>query len=244
MIHTGVPNLQVVKKAIVNFLQESNGHLTNGVTLLQKNDVHGDLRWACYATATDGAVTRTILVWHIATTLCEHQLDKHQSKEADKIKIASILSKYCMHLLAFAPNLLPDHSSISESILDQAIEDAGKLLIEAKDKKIEGKGKIVGRCQILLEISTDDCVGDETKLIAQGVQLARYLTENIQDFTTRWKVLSGFWVEMMLYISPSDDTRAHLEVLARGGEFITHLWALLTHAGVLKRGPTQTNDVV
>ncbi|CAO2142906.1 unnamed protein product [Urochloa humidicola] len=236
---------KIVKKAIVNFLQESNGHLTNGVTSLQKNGVHGDLSWACHATATDGAVTRTILVWHIATTLCEHQLDKHQSKKENNIEIASTLSKYCMHLLAFAPNLLPDHRSISESILDHAIEDAGKLLKEAKDKKIEGKDKkIVARCQILLEISTDDCVGDETKLTAQGVQLARYLTENIQDFTTRWTVLSEFWAEMMLYVSPSDDARAHLEVLAKGGEFITHLWALLTHAGVLKRGPTQTNDVV
>jgi hypothetical protein len=61
----------------------------------------------------------------------------------------------------------------------------------------------------------------------------------IQDKALRWKVLSDFWAEMMLYVAPCDDgqARAHLEALARGGEFITHLWALLTHAGVLKRPP-------
>ncbi|CAL4982566.1 unnamed protein product [Urochloa decumbens] len=223
---------------------KKNGHLTNGVTSLQKNAVRG-VSWACDATATDGAVTRTILIWHIATTLCEHQLDK-QAKEEHAVKTASTLSKYCMHLLAFAPNLLPDHSTISESILDQSIDEAGELLKEAMDKKIKGKNKKAERrCEILMEIGiTHDCVGDETKLVAQGIHLARHLIENIEDSTLRWKVLSDFWVEMMLYVSPSDDARAHLEFLIRGGEFITHLWALLTHAGVLKRGPTEPKDVV
>ncbi|CAN6382109.1 unnamed protein product [Urochloa humidicola] len=226
-----------VKKAVVDSLLGSNGHMTNGVRSLKKNRVQDHLSWACDATATDGAVTRTIVVWHIATTLCEQQLDK-QAREEDTVKTASTLSKYCMHLLAFAPNLLPDHSSISESILDGSIDEASKLLNESKGKN----KKFEGRYEVLRQISTDDCVGDDTRLVAQGVHLARQLTENIQDSTTRWKVLSDFWSEMMLYVSPSDDARAHLEVLARGGEFITHLWALLTHAGVLNRpGP---KDVV
>ncbi|RCV38658.1 hypothetical protein SETIT_8G160200v2 [Setaria italica] len=233
-----------VKKAIVDSLLRSNGNLTNGVTSLQNNGV-SCLSWACDANTTDGAVARTIVVWHIATTLCEQKLDK-KAKEEDAVKTASTLSKYCMHLLAFAPNLLPDHSSVSESILDQSIDEASKLLKEGKNKKIKGKNKkIEGRCEILMEINTDDgCVRDEKKLVAKGVHLAKQLTDNIHDFTTRWKVLSDFWAEMMLYVSPSDDAREHLEVLAKGGEFITHLWALLTHAGVLKRGPTGPKDVV
>ncbi|RCV39179.1 LOW QUALITY PROTEIN: hypothetical protein SETIT_8G202800v2 [Setaria italica] len=238
-----------VKKAIIDSLLGSNGNLTNGVTSLQNNGVNC-LSWACDATATDGAVARTIV--HITTTLCEQKLDK-QAKEEDAVKTASTLSKYCMHLLASAPNLLPDHSSISESILDQSIDEAGKLLKEAKENKIEGKNKkikgknkkIEGRCEILMQIRTDDdCVGDETRLVAQGVHLAKQLIDNIEDFTTRCKVLSDFWAEMMLYVSPSEDAWEHLEVLAKGGEFITHLWALLTHAGVLKRGPTEPKDVV
>ncbi|CAN6226809.1 unnamed protein product [Urochloa humidicola] len=230
-----------VKKTIVDSLLESNGHLTNGERSLQKNRVHDHLSWACDATATDGAVTRTIVVWHIATTLCEQQLDK-QAREEETVKTASTLSKYCMHLLAFAPNLLPDHSSIAESILDESIDEARNLLEEAKGKN--KKFTLAKWCEVLRQISTDDCVGDEARLVVQGVHLARQLTGNIQDPTTRWKVLSDFWVEMMLYVSPSDDARPHLlEVLGRGGEFITHLWALLTHAGVLNRPTTVPKDV-
>ena len=78
-----------------------------------------------------------------------------------------------------------------------------------------------------------------------GAQLARQLTAGIEDRTLQWKVLSDFWAEMMLYIAPCDDSqaRAHLEAMARGGEFITHLWALLTHAGVLNRDPTGSEAV-
>ncbi|XP_034570095.1 uncharacterized protein [Setaria viridis] len=231
-----------VKKAVIDSLLGSNGHLTNGITSLQRNGVHDDLAWACDAAATDGAVTRTILVWHIATTLCEHLLDK-EGKKAEAVIIASTLSKYCMHLLAFAPDLLPDHSSISEAILDdQSIDKEGDQW-QRLGGLLEGANDLESRCKKLLEISTNDGNDDEAPLLAQGAQLARQI-EGIQDSTKRWKVLSDFWAEMMLYVSPSDDARVHLEVLTRGGEFITHLWALLTHAGVLKRGPTEPKDIV
>ncbi|KAJ1254340.1 hypothetical protein BS78_05G271700 [Paspalum vaginatum] len=210
-----------VKKAVIDsLLAESNGLLTSGATSLLNN---------CDATATGGGVTNTILVWHIATTLCWHKLDA-QAKKEDAVMTADALSKYCSYLLAFAPQLLPDHCSVSESelILDQAIKEADKLL--RKPKKLEE------RCRVLMEYS-----GDEAPLLTQGAKLARHLVQDIKDPALRWKVLSEFWAEMMLYISPSDDARAHLEALAKGGEFITHLWALLTHAGVLKRGPAEPN---
>ncbi|CAM0870674.1 unnamed protein product [Alopecurus aequalis] len=190
-----------VKQAIVNSLLESKGDLTKGVRSLRNNGVHGHLSWAC-----DGSATRTIMVWHIATTLCKHHLDtqtKQNSKQPSDVHteskdevqkasmVASTLSRYCAYLVAFAPKLLPDHTS------------------GGADMKVS--------------------------LVELGARLARQLTEDIQEPTLRWKVLSDFWAEMMLYVAPSDDALAHLEALAKGGEFITHLWALLTHAGMLKQ---------
>jgi hypothetical protein len=51
----------------------------------------------------------------------------------------------------------------------------------------------------------------------------------------RWEILADFWAEMMLFVTPSNDTTVHAEHLAKGGEFVTHLWALLSHAGILER---------
>jgi len=225
-----------VKEAIVDSLLRSKGQMTNGVASLQNNGVHGKLSRACDATATDGTVTRTILVWHIATTLCEHHLVDAHDREDDAVRTASTLSRYCLHLLAFAPDLLPDHSSESESMLDRTLDEARELLKKAKT--------LASRCEELMRNSTHDGDGDEESLVKQGARLARCLIDDIPETKFRWKVLSDFWAEMMLYVSPSDDARAHLEALAKGGEFITHIWVLLTHAGVLKRGPAGPKDVI
>ncbi|XP_066342268.1 uncharacterized protein [Miscanthus floridulus] len=187
-----------VKKAVVDSLLRSNGHLTNGVASLRNNGVD-NLFWACDATATDGSVTRTILVWHIATTLCKHQLDAQAKKEeeedakrGDTVTTATTLSQYCMHLLAFAPDLLPDHSSISESILDESIKEAGDL--------IKGCNK-ENCCEELMKNGARN--GDDYEALSpvvKGVQLARHLIEDIQEPALRWKVLSEFWAEMMLAV--------------------------------------------
>ncbi|CAM0952513.1 unnamed protein product [Alopecurus aequalis] len=249
-----------VKQAVVDSLIEGNGHLTNGVRSLRSNGVHEKLSWAC-----DGNVTNTILVWHIATAICKNQLDAAMPKkgwglskvvsclskyccactnkldvsvsEEDHAKIttasevASSLSQYCAYLIAFAPDLLPDHSFDSTSILDRSIKDVSELL-----GSLKGAKKLEAKCEQWMEM--DDTATDrDLRPVVLGVRLARQLTNKIEDVAQRWKVLSDFWAEMMLYVAPGDNAqaRAHLEALARGGEFITHLWALLTHAGVLER---------
>lgn len=79
---------------------------------------------------------------------------------------------------------------------------------------------------------------EATTIFQSGAKLRKQL-EEIEDVTRRWKVLADFWCEMMLCVSPSDNVNEHIEQLTRGGEFITHLWALLSHAGILERGQDQ-----
>lgn len=50
--------------------------------------------------------------------------------------------------------------------------------------------------------------------------------------------MADFWAEMMVYIAPSNNVAGHIELLAEGGEFVTHVWALLMHAGILERPST------
>jgi hypothetical protein len=138
--------------------------------------------------------------------------------------------------VAFAPDLLPGHSFDSASILDKSIEDARRLLdFKGTRSTMEQK------CAKLKSIANSS----NLDIVVQGALLACQLTEEIRNKKPQWEFLSDFWAEMMLYVAPCDDAqaRAHLEALARGGEFITHLWALLTHAGVLKPAPTGSEAV-
>ncbi|CAM0952512.1 unnamed protein product [Alopecurus aequalis] len=271
------------KKAVIDSLGRSKGRLKCGTRSPEENGVQDKLLPWVWDTSAE-MVTQTILVWHIATTICKHEfgaaLPKHgkqlmavlpeekenvpskgKEEDDDAVFTASSLSQYCAYLIAFAPDLLPAHTFDSASILEKCIEDARKFKPLKDAKTIEKK------CEMLMRnIDTDNNTTDSKDptlvsnatdskdppitsdtdnkvppppiVIQLGAQLATQLKS--MDVQKRWKVLSEFWAEMMLYISPCDDAkaRAHLEALARGGEFITHLWALLNHAGMLEREKT------
>jgi hypothetical protein len=55
------------------------------------------------------------------------------------------------------------------------------------------------------------------------LELGKLLEDLISDKELRWKVLAEFSVEIILYITPSDNVRGHVEQLANGGEFRTHI---------------------
>lgn len=96
--------------------------------------------------------------------------------------------------------------------------------------QIQGYGSVV---RITFWKSCKVCQNHEPneKIFHKGVRLGKQL-EGMEERTC-WKVLADFWVEMLLYIAPSDNVKEHIQNLTNGGEFITHLWALLTHAGIL-----------
>ena len=45
-------------------------------------------------------------------------------------------------------------------------------------------------------------------------------------------MLALLWVQTLLYVAPYGDVQSHMQRLSQGGEFITHLWALLYHIGI------------
>jgi hypothetical protein len=46
-----------------------------------------------------------------------------------------------------------------------------------------------------------------------------------------WRLLADFWSALILSVAPSGRLNEHAEAVARGGELVTLLWALLMHAG-------------
>ncbi|KAL8143839.1 hypothetical protein V2J09_016871 [Rumex salicifolius] len=136
-------------KAVIQSLCVNGQTLSNGAASLERNQVH--LSWACKNHTTNSHV---ILIWHIATSICEM-------------------------------------SPIPYSDFQDAANFSGAKL---------------------------------------GKQLM-----NIEDARETWKVLEDFRAEMILYLAPSKDASVHAEYLVSGGEFLTHLWVLLTHPGIVDR---------
>jgi hypothetical protein len=59
-----------------------------------------------------------------------------------------------------------------------------------------------------------------------------------EDEASACRILSDFWSDMVLFVAPSEKIKGHVQAMARGGEFITLVWALLLHAGVTTRPNT------
>ncbi|KAJ4802179.1 hypothetical protein LUZ62_014745 [Rhynchospora pubera] len=211
-----------VKNAIFDTLVRSRGELTNGTVALQRcgQSIFHDLQW----TLNLATPVHTIMVWHIATSFCAiHPVKEGGNKESIEpdFTVATHLSNYCAYLVAFLPDLLPLTTSNSlKYMLWKVFEETCEFF--HRERKLEAKYKMMMSC------------GDgDGKIIHRGSSLGRYLSENINDDTQRWKMIAEFWSEYILFIVPSGSTRAHIQELGNGSEFITHLWALLYHGGII-----------
>ncbi|KAL3742115.1 hypothetical protein ACJRO7_017576 [Eucalyptus globulus] len=212
-----------VKQAVFDALKSIKDiKLENGEASLTRNLVSDELSWACQLETQ----TQVIMVWHIATSFCEHQLQQGRSNLSimRNSLVTTNLSKYLAYLVAFAPWLLPDHPSVADYVFNQAI-------IETKD--------FFQNCKTM-----DNRVKEMKRMGRAGLGLGYQLVNDINDKEIIWRILADFWVELVLYVAPLDNARAHVEHLARGGEFVTHLWGLLSHTRIERRPPTKPPNVL
>ncbi|KAL3741591.1 hypothetical protein ACJRO7_017109 [Eucalyptus globulus] len=209
-----------VKKAIARSLAK---YLEKGQVSLRRNDLSDELSWACDLETT----THVIMVWHIATTLCEHEVPCAQlsQEHTDNFGIATNLSHYLAYLVAYAPRMLPGHPCRTKYIFGRAVSEAREKLGDSfvsMEKRIKK-----------LKMVIDDERYRET-IVGRGAQLGMQLVNEVVDKGRIWKVLADFWVDMMLYVAPSNDTAVHAKYLTTGGEFVTHIWVLVSHAGITR----------
>nr|CAB3451875.1 unnamed protein product [Digitaria exilis] len=220
-----------VKAYIIRTLRRyhSNGQqLNNSIESLRRKGVGEMFLRAC----SSNSISDTILTWHIATCILEVRYPyQHGFRPGLDHKItATHLSRYCTYLMVWSPELLPDDEEGTKSLYETIKEDVkcalagftaavGSLTPEAEYEQVIR----------FLNAKSNHAV------TRNGVMLGRQLVELIEGEDTPWAVLAEFWVDMLLYIAPSDNVRGHLEAIARGGELITLLWALLTHAGIMSR---------
>ncbi|XP_078159004.1 uncharacterized protein LOC144554565 [Carex rostrata] len=209
-----------VKEAIFDTLVQSRGDRTNdnanANAALQRNGaiVYEELKW----TLDLETPVHIIMVWHVATCLCAIPL-VNVGGNKDR-KVATDLSNYCAYLVAFHPDLLPLTGNSVKYMFREIFDETRKFFggvcsMDAKREKL---------------MNSKD--GDQ-KIIYRGSKLAHALIEKVPDYAQRWKLMADFWSGLILDIAPLGSIRAHIEQLSNGSEFITHLWALLYHAGII-----------
>ncbi|XP_056175744.1 uncharacterized protein LOC115663033 [Syzygium oleosum] len=209
-----------VKKAIAQSLEK---YLEKGQASLRLNDLSDVLSWACNLET----ATHVIMVWHIATTFCEHEVPRAQlsQEQRDDFDVATELSQYLAYLVAFAPRLLPGHPCRTEYIFGRAVSEARELVggsLVSMEERIQKLKKVIDNEQY-----------QETS-VGRGARLGMQLVNVVAGEGQIWKVLADFWADMLLYVAPSNDTAAHGKYLTTGGEFVTHIWVLVSHAGITR----------
>jgi hypothetical protein len=151
-----VPLAGEVRKEVLDSLRKTRGLPCVGRSL-KESGRHLQLHWACDHLPTH---THTVLVWHIATTMCDLQ-DTDRPKNAHR-RVATTLSGYCAYLLAFVPDMLPDNSYKATQILDAVVAECRAHLLGARDMPT--------RCDIMFQLgekkpSSSQAVEDDTPLI-------------------------------------------------------------------------------
>ncbi|XP_039822579.1 uncharacterized protein LOC120684765 [Panicum virgatum] len=139
-------------------------------------------------------------------------------------RVANALSKYCAYLVVSAPELLPGPASD----VTHAYNDF-KL---SKDLYL----RVISDPEFWKGLSSRSTFGITPT--QAGLHLAKLLVGDDRpplDGTRSsdvWETLADVWVRMLVYAAPYGNLEAHMRHLSQGGEFITHIWALLYHIGI------------
>lgn len=223
----------------------------------------------------------SILVWHIATSLCEIELAQHYntsltlSEVLSAIKTAlncfssqpyvikegrieealranyvaaNSLSRYCAYLLVKEPDLLPDSYLTADDIFRSTIAEASDVL-NGCDTLQSIYRTLIREGEPRQGIVEDAGSGNRNRrpethpnmILEKAARLAWSLIHQFRDERVRWKVLAEVWADILVHTAPSWNAAAHKKCLATGGEFITHIWVILSHCDIQrsKRWPRQ-----
>ncbi|GJN05335.1 hypothetical protein PR202_ga22956 [Eleusine coracana subsp. coracana] len=232
-----VPVSEAVKDAVLRSLLSSHGRLSKGGAAARR--FGGKLDWALYGSQKSdrSSTAELILMWHIGTRLFEM---KSTTASTDMV-VASHLSNYFAYLVAAAPELLPDCAAYTEERYKEVAKDVQAALGREADDDDRGDSTAERYERLVAALSATS----RDTVLRRGAEIGRHLVkEYARDEASGSRILVEFWSEMLLYVAPSENIKGHVQAMARGGEFVTLVWALLFHAGITTRPETPGTAIV
>lgn len=179
-----------------------------------------------------GSITETILAWHLATDLLVFELENNV-RVSDDQKVATMLARYCMYLVANMPELLVDDKAWATDVYQDMKDYIEKLPPQCC--VMTGNTSRRRRMALMMAKNAGDI---EEKTAKGGMEVFDELLKKRarEGDAAVWKSLADFWTEMLIFMGPSENVQGHAKSLATsGGELITYLWAFCTHAGISRQ---------
>ncbi|TVT98001.1 hypothetical protein EJB05_56716, partial [Eragrostis curvula] len=206
-----------VKKAFAISLISTGGKLTNGEASLRKHNMFDEYFW----TLKDHSQIEAMLIWHIATDYCALAL----SDDGEDRNVAVNFSRYYAYLIVCVKELLQyDVADMRE--LESTVTEEVEYLARFRSSEMY---------EVMKHLPETEEEDNPATIFAKGVKLGKQLEKWSNDNRAKpWKMLAEFWAETIIYITPSHHTaKHHMQHLESGGEFLTQIWVLLSHAGIL-----------
>uniref|UniRef100_A0A2N9IEZ1 DUF4220 domain-containing protein n=1 Tax=Fagus sylvatica TaxID=28930 RepID=A0A2N9IEZ1_FAGSY len=197
---------------------------------------------------------QSLMLWHIATELCDYTDTDANANPADSRKtcgknhsrdgsceicksreFCKILSDYMLYLLVMQPTMMSAVAGIGQIRFRDTCAEAKKFF---SARGLGPQTKHQEACEKLLGINTDvppvAVKGDRSKsVLFDACILAKELQKlDKENSKKKWMIMSKVWVELLSYAAGHCRPNTHAAQLSKGGEFITFVWLLMAHFGI------------
>ncbi|GLT37828.1 hypothetical protein SLA2020_121160 [Shorea laevis] len=194
--------------------------------------------------------TESLLMWHIATELCDEDKAEVELCDEDKAKvefcdedkaedgrssenidykaICKLRSDYMFYLLMIQPTMMAPVSGDWKLVFQDTCAETKRFLSE---HSVSTTGEACKRiCAAEAEIKPRALKGGESKSVLFD---ARILNGELQKLKgKRWKLMSKVWVEFMSHAAINCRANVHAQQPSNGGELLTFVWLLMNHLGL------------
>ncbi|CAM8981100.1 unnamed protein product [Rhodiola kirilowii] len=196
----------------------------------------------------------SLLLWHIATELCE-QWDENDHDQATDVEAPSstaqgaaavvskyrgfckVLSEYMLYLLVMKPKMMSAVAGIGQIRYRDTCEQLKKLVNGDHKEQIDLNVSFGEACKRLVEFNTKLVEQNYVKrdhksksVLLDACILAKRLLELKRK--KRWKIMSRVWVEIMAYAASHCRANTHAQEISKGGQLLSFVWLLMTHFGL------------
>ncbi|XP_054782212.1 uncharacterized protein LOC129289469 isoform X2 [Prosopis cineraria] len=174
---------------------------------------------------------QSILTWHVATDICYYYSITDHEDDDPKKSISKMISEYMLYILVKQRHMLPVGTGLISfrDTCAETIQVLRQLKIELPSKNVQEA------CEKLLGVRPDSVRRSESKsVIVEACRLARSLVIEMEK-KEMWELLKVVWVEILVSAATQCKADQHAQQLRKGGEFLTHVWLLSAHLGIMEQ---------